>query len=212
MEIREIAAAISKEGTHDEQDQCRSRGYSGGTRATDFRPPATRPEVFTPSTIIINGGKEGGQAVWNLEVPAFVRKRLVDMTLKIETVRTHGMLHTPPYDLRPEGRSFRRRARIFANGELVDSISLVKPHPHGEDYGVDTRRPFPIYRFIDKDKSTQTIKVEVDERVLWDIDRVTLEPILLRKELKPGVAMVIGAVIGAIVSAIIGALVSFLIS
>jgi hypothetical protein len=119
---------------------------------------------------------------------------LVDMTLRIETIRTHGMLHSS---------SPNKSASIFVNGQLVDKIYLVEPHPHGKDYGVDSRRPFPIFCYINKDKSVQTIKVEVDKDVRWDIDRVTLEPIILRKEIKPEVAMIIGAIISAFIGGVV---------
>jgi len=189
-EIREIVAPISEEGV---KGDIHSKGFGGHVLATEFS-EEERPEVFTPSTAIISGG----YGVWRLEVPKGVRRYLIDMTLRIETVRTHGMLHSPH-----KGKS----ASIFVNNQLVDKIYLVRPHPHGEDYGVDSRRPFPIFRYIDKDKSIQAIKVNVDEDVSWDIDRVTLEPIILRKEWKPEATMIIGAII----SAIIGAVVSFFI-
>ena len=192
-EIREIAAPISKEGV--EATEICSDGWGGSVSAKEFE-STNRPEIFTPSTVILNNG----YGVWELEIPAHVRRRLVDMTLKIETIRTHGMLHSP------EER--KKAARIIVNDQLVDRISLVKPHPHGEDYGVDSRRPFPIFRFIDKDIRIQKIRIEVDEKVLWDIDRVTLEPIVLRKEIKPEAAMIIGAII----SALIGGMVSFLVT
>jgi hypothetical protein len=190
-EIREVAAPISKEGI--EITAVRSEGCDGHISAKEFG-EGKRSEIFTPSTVIISSG----YGVWNIEIPEDIRRSLVDMTLRIETIRTHGMLHTPLLN---------KSASIFVNDQLVDKIYLVKPHPHGADYGVDSRRPFPIFRYIDKDKSVQTIRVEVDKDVSWDIDRVTLEPIILRKDIKPEAAMVIGAII----SAIIGGVVSFFI-
>lgn len=185
-EIKEIVAPISKQGIE------LSHG-EGHTLATEFQ-EEERPEIYTPSTAII----DGGWAEWELEIPEYVRNRLVDMTLRIETVRTHGMLHSPH-----KGKS----ATISMNGRLLDRIYLVKPHPHGEDYGVDSRRPTPIFHYIDKDNSKQTIRIGVDKDVVWDVDRVTLEPIISRREIKPEAAMIIGAII----SAFIGAIVSFFI-
>jgi len=186
-EIREIAAPISKEGV--EVKEVHSEGFRGHVSAEEFQDDK-RPEIFTPSTVIISGG----YGVWELEVPKDVRKKLIDMTLRIETVRTHGMLHS----YLPQ-----KSASIFVNGQLVDKIYLVKRYPYGEDYGIDSRRPFPIFRYVDKDKSIQTIKICVDKDACWDIDRVTLEPIILRKEIKPEVAMVIGAIISAAIGAIV---------
>lgn len=195
-EIREIAPPISKEGI--DVKEIESHGYSGGVKATDF-PPKKRPEVFTPSTVILNGG----YGIWELNVPKDVLRTLVDMTLTIETIRTHGMLHTPPFDQTVE----RRYATILVNGESVDKISLVKPHPHGGDFGVDSRRPFQVFGYIDKTNLVQEIRINVDDKVLWDIDRITLVPTTLRRELTPKAAMVIGAVIGAILSFVLSLLI-----
>jgi hypothetical protein len=187
--IREVVAPISKEGI-DKKD-VRSEGCNGHVLATEFE-DAKRPENFTPTTIIISGG----YCVWELELPKDVRKELVDMTLTIETVRTHGLLHT-----KEKGKS----ASILVNDHPVDKMLLVKEHPYGEHYGVDSRRPLPVYRFIDREKNLQTIRVETEEGVSWDIDWVTLKPIIERKELRPEIAMTTGAII----SASIGGIVSF---
>lgn len=188
-EIREVASAVSAEGI--DVKRIESKEYSGGVKATDFE-VGQRPQVFTPSTIILNSG----YGVWELDVPREVLSQLVDMTLKVETIRTHGMLHTPPFD-----RSIERRyARILVNGDLVDEISLVKPHPHGSDYGVDSRRPFQVFRYINRKDSVQEIRLEVDNKVLWDIDGITLEPIIVKTEITPRAAIVIGVVGGAVLS------------
>ncbi len=187
-EIREIAAPISKEGVH------LNRGENYATRDS---PQGRRPEIFTPSTTVIYGG----WAEWKLEVPEYIRKDLIDMTLRIETVRTHGMLHSPIKHSPNNGIS--SSASIFVNGKLVDKLHLVKPHPHGEDYGVDSRRPFPIFRYIDRNENIQTVKIEMDKNVFWDIDRVTFEPIILRKEWKPVATMIMGAIISAIIGGIV---------
>jgi hypothetical protein len=186
--IREIAPPITKEGIEIKERH-------NVDSAKDFL-EGKRPKNFTPSTVIMYGG---GYAVWELEVPEDIRKNLSDMTLKIETVRTHGMLHAPP--------SFKgKSASIFVNDQLLDEIILVRPHSHGEDLGVDSRRPFPVFRYIDKAKSVQTIRIQTDEGVCWDIDRVTLEPIILRKEIRQWIFMVFGAIL----SAAMGGLVTFL--
>lgn len=183
-EIREMPAPITAEGIHLD---------NGKNYSSCDSPKGWQPEIFTPSTIVITGG----WAEWKLKVTEHIRRDLIDMTLKIETIRTHGMLHTA---------TLNKSASIFVNDQLVDKIYLVKPHPHGEDYGVDSRRPFPIFRYINRDEDIQRIKVTVDNDVSWDIDRVTLEPILLRKEWKPEATMIVGAII----SAIIGGIVSFI--
>jgi hypothetical protein len=199
-EIREVRASISKEGI--KVKEVISEGFGGHVSAEEFQGDK-RPEVFTPSTVIISNG----YGVWELEVPKDVRNMLVDMTLRIETIRTHGMLHSSLPN---------KSASIFVNDQLVDKIYLVELHPHGKDYGVDSRRPFPIFRYINKDKSVQTIqtiqtiRVEVDKDVRWDIDRVTLEPIILRKEIKPEAAMVIGAIISAIIGGVVSYTMTFL--
>lgn len=189
-EIREVVAPISKEGI--ELNLSSSRGY---TRATRFK--KKRPEEYTPSTIIIHGKDvRGGYAKWELEIPKYVRDRLIDMTLRIETVRTHGMLHCPP--------DKKRSAEILVNGELLDRIYLVARLPHGKDFSVDSRRPIPVFRYIRRDRSRQTIKLWLEEDVFWDVDRVSLEPVIKRKEIKPEAAMIIGAIITALIGAFVG--------
>jgi len=120
---------------------------------------------------------------------------LVDATLRIETVRTHGMLHSPRQ---------RTSASVFVNDQLVDKIYLVRPHPHGEDFGVDSRRPFPILRYIDRRRDLQTVRIEVDADVSWDIDRVSIEPVVLSREITPGAAMAIGALVSALLGGVVG--------
>jgi len=191
-EIREIAEPINKGGI--EARPVHSDGFGGHVSAEDFK-EGKRPEVFTPSTVIISGG----YGEWDIEIPGDIRRSLIDVTLRIETIRTHGMLHSPLPN---------KYASILVNNQLVDKIHLVKLHPHGKDYGVDSRRPFPILRYIDRDRNTQTVRVEVDKDAFWDIDRVTLEPVVLRKEIKPEVAMVVGAIISAIIGAVVGFLMS----
>lgn len=180
-EIREIIAPISKEGIH--VKEIRSKGDR--VLATEF-PDNKRPEEFTPSTVIVNGG----YAVWELEISKDILRDLIDMSLKIETIRTHGMLHSAE-----KGKS----ASIFVNDQLIDKIYLVKPHPHGEDYGVESRRRYPIFRYIQRNRTLQTIRVETEENVYWDIDSVVLEPIVLRKEITPTYYMIFGALISAVI-------------
>lgn len=205
FEKREIEAPITQFGV--EVDEIRSEGFAGGVLATDF-PDESRPEVFTRSTAILNGGftLDNAFATWKLYLRSSLRYRLVDMTLKIETIRTHGMLHTPPYDLTEisgDGSKLRRSARILINGHLVDKIYLVARHPHGEDFGVDSRRPIPVFRYINLDEKGQVLRLEVDRMVAWDIDRVTLEPVIVAKHLSPWAAMVAGSLVSALVGGII---------
>lgn len=185
-EIREIVAPISKAGT--DYNVINSIGYGGHASAKDFA-GNQRPEDFSPTTVIINGG----HGEWELKIPEEIRRQMIDATLKIETVRTHGMLHSPNKN---------SVAKIFINGELLDKIYLVKPHPHGTDFGVDTRRPIPVFDFINKNDEKQTVRIEVDKDTFWNIDRITLEPIILRNEWKPEATMIIGAIISAIIGAI----------
>lgn len=189
-EIREIAASISEEGIA--AIDIESKGYDGGVRATDFA-ASERPETFTPSTVILHGG----YGIWELKVPQHVLRDLVDVTLRIETIRTHGMLHSPKRNT---------KAEIFFNDVLVDRIYLVKPHPHGEDFGVDSRRAFPVFRYINKNRSVQQIKIKVDDEVYWDIDGIVLEPIVLRTEITPEAAMVIGALISSLIGGVVSLL------
>ena len=84
----ELANAFSLDGMN--ASLAESRGFSGGVLANKFD-EQHRPVVFGPTTIIINSGF----AEWEIPVERSVLKRLADMTLRIDTVRTHGMLHSP---------------------------------------------------------------------------------------------------------------------
>lgn len=188
-DLRELVPPISKEGIN--AKEIHSSGFNAHVSAMEFEERQDdRPEYLTPSTVIVSGG----WAEWELEVPRDVRKQLLDMTLRIETIRTHGMLHSP---------RFRTSASVIVNHQRVDRIYMVKPHPHGEDYGVDSRRPFPVFRYIKRDTQTQIIRIEVDEDAFWDIDRITLEPLIVRREIRPVVYMLLGAIISAGIGAVV---------
>ena len=143
-DYREILPPISKEGI--DASEVHSEGYKGHVSAEEFGPNEQRPEEFTPSTVILSNG----YGKWELNVPKYIRKRMTSALLRIDTIRTHGMLHSPVQW---------SEASLHFNEKLVDKIYLVKPHPHGEDYGVDSRRPFQIIKFIDKSKDTQIITI-----------------------------------------------------
>jgi hypothetical protein len=186
-EYREVLAPISKEGV--DAIDVRSEGYNGHVSANEFANDTKRPKEFTPSTIILCNG----YGIWELTIPKHIRRRLIGALLRIDTIRTHGMLHSPVK---------RSTASILVNEHLVDKIYLVKPHPHGEDYGVDSRRPLQILRYIDKARDVQTIKIQTGENALWDIDEISIEPIVSRYEVTPGAWMILGAVISAILGVI----------
>ncbi len=118
-------ALLSTKGT----DIKAGRGYRSAKEFTG----GSRPEQFTPTTVIL---ENGGYGAWEITLPEDIRDHLVDATLRIETVRTHGMLHSPN-----RGTD----ASVFVNDALVDKIVLAKSHLHGEEFGVDSRRPYPIF-------------------------------------------------------------------
>lgn len=187
-EIREITAPISKEGI--EAKELKSKENNKYSTAAES---SADKRDTSSSTVIISGG----YAVWELDVDLSVLETLVDMTLRIETIRTHGMLHS---------KIENKTGSIFLNGFLVDKIQLAKPHLNG--YGVNSRRPYPVLRYINREQSTQVIKIETEDDVLWDIDQVILEPIIQRKEIKPESALVIGTIL----SWLVGILGAFIIS
>ena len=157
-QYREVVAPISQEGIAVHDIHCNTP--DGKFSARQFE-GTVRPESFGPSTVILSAG----HGVWKFDIPKYIRDALADISLRVETVRTHGMLHSPK-----QGKS----ASIYNNDQLVDKIYLVRPHPHGEDFGVDSRRPLPVLGYIETGKDTQTVRIEVDQDVYWDIDRVSL--------------------------------------
>jgi len=189
---RERIAPITKEGI--EVKEILSKGVDGHVSATEFSSrKEQRPNVFTPSTVVLNDG----HGLWELALAADIRSDLVDATLRIETIRTHGMLHTPTRG---------KYASVYVNDQLLDKIHLVKPHPHGEDFGVNSRRPYPIFKFMDRKRDIQTVRIDVDEGVYWDIDRVSIEPIVERRDLTPLIWMIIGALVSALIGVLVGPL------
>jgi hypothetical protein len=192
-ETRVMETPIFKEGIN--YKEIKSKGFNGHFSAKDFV-DKPRLKEFTPTTVIVREG----YAEWDLEIPRDILKNLIDTTLKIETIRTHGMLHASTKG---------RKASIYVNDNLVDEISLDRRHPHGKDYGVDSRRPIPILSFIDKNIERQIIKVQTDKDTSWDIDRITIEPITKVRELKPFIFMIIGAIVSGIIGVIISIIVSY---
>ena len=51
---------------------------------------------------------------------------------------------------------------------------------------------------------------EVDDEVRWDIDRITLEPVLLRQDLSGVVRFVVGTIVGGILWPVFGGLMGLL--
>ncbi len=194
-ELREELAPISVDGK--DCVDIDSRGINGHVSACEFADGLPRPSEFGRSTVVVHDG----WAVWELPSPRIVTRRwgrLLDASLKIGTVRTHGMLHSPK-----QGAS----ASVFVNDHRVDEVRLVKPHPHGEDFGIDSRRPIPVADYLDPRRSVQVVRVVVDGDAFWDIDRVSLETVVIGREMTIGSSMVIGAGI----SALLGALVAYLV-
>jgi hypothetical protein len=82
------------------------------------------PSNSRPSTVILKSGDYG---VWEITVPKEVRDHLVDASLRIETVRTHGMLHSP--ELR--GLKANHPRKYTSNGISVVTRSLKNTHAAG---------------------------------------------------------------------------------
>jgi hypothetical protein len=192
-EFREVLPPASEEGA--KAARRTGVGLDDHLTADDFAKGLPIPEQFGPSTLILSAG----DAVWEFKISRSILCRLKDATLRIETVRTHGMLHS-----RMKGTT----ASIFVNDRLVDKIHLVKAHPHGEDFGIDSRRPFPIWRDLDAQRDAQTVRIQVDPEASWDIDRVSIDMIVTRREITPGAWMIAGAALSVAMGALLTALMS----
>ena len=47
--------------------------------------------------------------------------------------------------------------------------------------------------YIDDSRDTQKLRIETDTDVLWDVDRVTLTPVVTTRKLKTWVSILLGA-------------------
>lgn len=178
-ESRVIEGAICVDGN---SGKLTGSGINGKITINDFNENEAPTEEFTKTVAIITNG----YGEWKLNIPSHIRENLIDIRLKIDTIRFHGMLHSAEKN---------GQAKIYINGELVDIIRLVKERAEGVDFGVDSRRELPIFRYIDRKKGEQVIRIETESNVSWDIDQVMLLPVIKSVDLRNWVYMVIGAVI-----------------
>jgi hypothetical protein len=186
-ESRQIEAPLTITGN---KGEITGVGYKEGKTIFDFKDSKNPPEEFTNTVAIITNG----HGIWNIEIPKKILKNLIELRLKIDTIRNHATLHSIHKD---------RGAKIIINDKLVDNIILKKINPFGDDYGIDSRRELPILSYIDKNKNTQTIKITTDEEVSWDVDQIILYPIIKVTALREWVYMVLGAVISSLFGLII---------
>lgn len=143
-----------------------------------------------PLSTIIIGDKDSMESFceWVLKLPKGYKKGLISATLRFETIRVHGLLHSPAKN---------RFATIKVNEQILDRIELVKQHPHGEDYGIDSQRPYPVLNYLEKSngKRELRIRIELESGVKWDLDRITMEGVVEQGRVKEWILLVIGAVI-----------------
>ncbi len=167
-----------------------------------------RNEWYGPSTIILGVNPnshnidewKGGWAEWTFKTNQKVLGSLSGAYLKITTIRAQGELHSTKEG---DERGYRKRGCVFVNGEPIDIIYLVKSTERGEAYGVSRVGPYPITDWIDRKRSEQIVKLQVDPTVAWNIDEVGLELIVKRMRPKSWVWMVIGALISASIGAVV---------
>ncbi len=184
---------------------------SGGHYSTkELDKQKERKEWYNPSTIILGVNPEspgddkwnGGWAEWTFKTDPKVLKSLTSAYLRITTIRAQGELHSTKEG---DKRGYRKRGGVFINEIRIDILYLVKSTERGEAYGISKVGPYPIIDYIDKEKSEQIVKLQVDPTVAWNIDEVCLELIVKRMPLKSWVWEIIGMIIGALISALIGA-------
>jgi len=166
---------------------------------------------FRDSTLILGfdkfGQRNNGWAEWKFNLPRKIRKKLVSIDLKIVTIRTHGKLHTPPYDIRKPPL---RTAHIKVNDKELDDIDLVSRMPGETDFGVMVK-DYPIKDYI-VDNDEQTVRLEVPKEVSWDIDEIKMEPIIRNKRWRTWFTIFLGIVLGGIFSYFLPLIATFIIS
>lgn len=147
----------------------------------------------------------GCSAEWEFDISQLLKRDLVDAQLRITTFRTTGGLHVNPKELRPAGS--KKQGRLYLNGTLVDNIDLVKIMPNGTDYGYNRLDTYPILSLLLHMKANRQtnliVKVEVDEKVRWDIDEISLESLTYKiTDLTNWVWMLLGAIVGTVLGLI----------
>jgi hypothetical protein len=156
------------------------------------------------STIILGCNpkdeKDECMVEWNFDVSQLLKKNLVAAHLKITTFRTTGGLHINPVDMLANGPN--KQGRLFLNDKMVDNIDLIKAMPCGTDYGFNRLDAYPILSFIrqmkKKGETVLKVKLEVDKKVCWDIDEISLESLTYKTtELNKWVWMFIGAILSS---------------
>ncbi len=70
--------------------------------------------------------------------------------------------------------------------------------PNGKELGMHSLGPYPIINWINEDVEEYKIQLSVDENELWEIDEISLKPIVVRWRLKTSMGLIFGAVISAI--------------
>jgi hypothetical protein len=156
----------------------------------DTKKGEPRREYFMPRETVIFGKDEKvfSSAEWTFDIEYLLRycndpkgTTLEKVFLHIRTVRTHGGLHVKP-DIGQQAinAGTPKAGRVYVNGTLIDRINLMKPMPHGLNYGFNRLEPWDITDFVRlyeaKKNKAITIKVETDPEVKWDISSVSLEP------------------------------------
>jgi len=153
------------------------------------------------STVILgwneNGRKGSASGEWTFKIDKKILKNLKSIELKIKSIRAHAGLHIPAMYAQ---QGFDGEGSVYINNEPIDAhIVLERKMPHGKDLGMHEVGPYPIMNWIDKNREKYIIRLEVNDYTLWDIDEISLEPIVERWRAKTMWTLIAGAILSGII-------------
>lgn len=184
-----------------------------GLAGTSKSPGDFDHRIFVSDGTLVLGTKKGSGgrtiAEWKLPLDAATAQGVENGYLIIAAQRTHAGLHA----LTPK-----HVAEIFFNGHRKDRIKLLDiPKGHTDYFHRPAReRSFDTWPFagcetvyawpVSKDELyaglEQTVRVELDEKIMWDVDYVGLLLHQKKKVLSGSLFAILVALVGAIAGAV----------
>jgi hypothetical protein len=181
-----------------------------GFAATRQSPRDFDPGFFNTNSTLILGSREGpSAALWEFHIDSSSFSDAQSGYLVVACERVHGGLHTKEYG---------KAAQILFNQRQKDYIRLKAVADQHIDYFhrpivPDLPKLWPIsfcatvYAWpLNKEDfvpgQSQTVAINLDSRVLWDIDYVGVVINRSKRKLREGVKEVIFLILGAILGAV----------
>jgi len=123
-------------------------------------------------------------------------KSAIELTLRISAFRYHAGLHS---------NKKHNRASVLFDGQLVQELFTDSRMPNGIDYGFDREITCRLNLVnVDATKPEHTVRLEVAEASLWDVDEIRVELTTKRKRVREWVLVLSSLVAGTLLDAAFG--------